>query len=129
MAAGIVGFALLPFALIDLLVLVLGCLSSWEPFFDWRGLLFALLFMVPALVIWGMLMEVWRGRRSMRFIRLTWGLHVLFNIATSIGVMAFSIVDPGSFPLNLSPLIVMLLVLATSAFFLRKTFNHETPTY
>jgi hypothetical protein len=79
--------------------------------------------MVPALVIWFMLILVAQANQGLRFIKLTWVVHIAFNVVALILWMPLEAFYPYAYPDTLMPLAVILPVLATSAFFFRKTRN------
>jgi len=118
-AATVLGWVLMPLALVDLLVLLIAC---FQPRWYLPMVLGALLYQVPALVIWWLLVLVAYSKRSLRFIRITWGAHVVFNIAASLLWIGNALDNRDAFPTDLWPLAVTLPVLITAGYFLCRTF-------
>jgi len=122
-AAFILAILLTPFALLDIVILVLFLGKGYMyPLL----VLFCLLYMVPALVIWFMLILVSQGNQRPPFVRRTWGAHVVFNILSLLGIMIVAIIQWENSGIYLCPLVVILPVLATSVFFFRKTKNENS---
>lgn len=111
-AARILVWCLLPFALLDLWVLLI-----WfsNPFCNWGIVAFGFFYMVGGLVIWMPLFVLAYGRPDLRFIRRTWGSHVVFNTAASLFWIGYTISPKLDIPsVFLWPLVVTVPVLAWS---------------
>jgi len=123
--AAILGWVLSPLALFNILVLIVIAAHAKGTWYV-SVALFAFLYMIPALVIWAFLLILAYGRCGLGFIRMTWGAHVLFNIAASIFWIGVTVVERTAFPTSLYPLAITLPVLIWSACSFKRTFTSDS---
>ena len=116
-AALILIWLLLPLVPLDIYVLVLGALRPrWDVFCT----LFAMFYMIPALILYGLLLPLACGRFSSPLACSTWGAHVFFNTVASLFWISFAVVTESSGALY--PLIVTMPVLLWTGYFFHRTF-------